>query len=321
MAGSVEASIAAAPECERNVDFGDAEHGYLVERPDGQPFAQLLQAGVVVARVEVRDLEVALRDGHARVQLERVRELRHRLRGHPLVEVEDAQVVARARVTGIDTAVHITIRKGIPVAGGMAGGSADAAAALVACDRLWELGMAREELEEIGADLGSDVPFLVAGGTAIGSGRGERLAPVLARGTFHWVFALAEGGLSTPTVFAEIDRLRAGRDIPEPSPTPELMGALRSGDPTQLALHLRNDLQEAAIALRPGLQEVIDDGLEFGALAGIVSGSGPTVAFLARDHETALDLAVALTASGAVRDVRRAHGPVHGAHVIPGPVD
>lgn len=99
------------------------------------------------------------------------------------------------------------------------------------------------------------------------------------------------------------------------------MGALRSGDPTQLALHLRNDLQEAAIALRPGLQEVIDDGLEFGALAGIVSGSGPTVAFLARDHETALDLAVALTASGAVRDVRRAHGPVHGAHVIPGPVD
>ena len=142
--------------------------------------------------------------------------------------------------------------------------------------------------------------FLVAGGTAIGSGRGERLAPVLARGTFHWVFALAEGGLSTPTVFAEIDRLRAGRDIPEPSPTPELMGALRSGDPTQLALHLRNDLQEAAIALRPGLQEVIDDGLEFGALAGIVSGSGPTVAFLARDHETALDLAVALTASGAV---------------------
>ena len=228
---------------------------------------------------------------------------------------------ALARVTGIDTAVHITIRKGIPVAGGMAGGSADAAAALVACDRLWELGMAREELEEIGADLGSDVPFLGAGGTAIGSGRGERLAPVLARGTFHWVFALAEGGLSTPTVFAEIDRLRAGRDIPEPSPTPELMGALRSGDPTQLALHLRNDLQEAAIALRPGLQEVIDDGLEFGALAGIVSGSGPTVAFLARDHETALDLAVALTASGAVRDVRRAHGPVHGAHVIPGPVD
>lgn len=221
----------------------------------------------------------------------------------------------------IDEPVHITIRKGIPVAGGMAGGSADAAAALVACDRLWDLGLTKEELEEYAAHLGSDIPFLVAGGTAVGSGRGEALVPVLARGNYHWVFALAEGGLSTPTVFAELDRMRGDRDVPEPTPTPELMGALRSGNPRELATHLRNDLQAAAISLRPELQTVIDEGLEFGALAGIVSGSGPTIAFLVEGLEAGLDLAVALTASGAVHDVRRASGPVHGAHVIPSPVD
>lgn len=221
----------------------------------------------------------------------------------------------------IDEPVHITIRKGIPVAGGMAGGSADAAAALVACDRLWDLGLTKEELEEYAAHLGSDIPFLVAGGTAVGSGRGEALAPVLARGNYHWVFALAEGGLSTPTVFAELDRMRGDRDVPEPTPTPELMGALRSGNPRELSTHLRNDLQAAAISLRPELQTVIDEGLEFGALAGIVSGSGPTIAFLVEGLEAGLDLAVALTASGAVHDVRRASGPVHGAHVIPSPVD
>ena len=211
--------------------------------------------------------------------------------------------------------VHITIRKGIPVSGGMAGGSADAAATLVALDHLWELGLDREEIEELGAELGSDVPFLVAGGTAVGSGRGELLAPVLARGTYHWVFALAEGGLSTPAVYAECDRLR-GTDVPEPVANPALMAALRSGDPHELAPQLANDLHDAAVSLRPELGEVLSSGMEYGALGGIVSGSGPTCAFLAEDNEAGIDLAVALTASGVVRDVRRASGPVHGAHVI-----
>ncbi len=212
--------------------------------------------------------------------------------------------------------VHIAIRKGIPVAGGMAGGSADAAATLVALDHLWGLDLDREELEELGAELGSDVPFLVAGGTAMGSGRGELLAPVLARGTYHWVFALGEGGLSTPAVYAECDRLRGGAEVPDPVATPALMSALRSGDPRELGPQLVNDLQEAAISLRPDLGEVLASGMEYGALGGIVSGSGPTIAFLVDDNEAGIDLAVALTASGAVRDVRRASGPVHGAHVI-----
>ncbi len=216
-------------------------------------------------------------------------------------------------------AVAIRVDKAIPVAGGMAGGSADAAAALVACDHLWGLRLDREELLEVAAEVGSDVPFCLAGGIAIGSGRGERLAPVLARGTFHWVFALSAQGLSTPTVFREFDRQSDGLKIPAPEPSPAMMTALRSGDPEALADALVNDLQESAFSLRPELRSVLDAGLEFGALGGLVSGSGPTVAFLTGSAEHAIDLCVALTASGVVDQVSRAKGPVHGAHVIAGP--
>ena len=240
------------------------------------------------------------------------------------VPVDGTNLAARAaqrlaEVGGVDEPVHITIRKDIPVAGGMAGGSADAAATLVACDHLWGTGLSRAELEEIAASIGSDVPFLLGGGTAMGSGRGEVLAPVLARGSYHWVFALSEGGLSTPAVYAECDRLRGDRPVPEPSPSPEMMTALRSGDARALGAALTNDLQAAAISLMPALGDVLDAGLEFGALGGVVSGSGPTVAFVAESNEAALDLAVSLTASGAVQDVRRATGPAHGAHVISAP--
>ena len=217
--------------------------------------------------------------------------------------------------------VHVSIRKGIPVAGGMAGGSADAAATLVALDHLWGLDLERDEVEEVAAELGSDVPFLVAGGTAMGGGRGELLAPVLARGTYHWVLALSERGLSTPEVYAECDRLREGTEVPEPVATPALMAALRSGDPHELAPQLSNDLQDAAVSLRPDLGETLAAGMEYGALGGIVSGSGPTCAFLVEGSEAGIDLAVALTASGVASDVRRASGPVHGAHVIHHRVD
>jgi 4-diphosphocytidyl-2-C-methyl-D-erythritol kinase len=240
------------------------------------------------------------------------------------VPTDDGNLALRAarqlaEAAGVEDPVHVAIRKDIPVAGGMAGGSADAAAALVACDALWGLAMTRPELEGLAAALGSDVPFLLSGGTAMGSGRGEVLAPVLARGKFHWVLALSEGGLSTPAVYAECDRLRGRAPVADPVPTPEMMTALRSGDPRALAAALQNDLQAAAISLLPALGDVLEAGMEFGALGGIVSGSGPTVAFLAESHEAALDLAVSLTASGAVQDVRRATGPAHGAHVVGGP--
>jgi 4-diphosphocytidyl-2-C-methyl-D-erythritol kinase len=226
-----------------------------------------------------------------------------------------AAVLLAGRV-GVHEGVRLHIRKGIPVAGGMAGGSADAAAALLACDALWGAGLSRDELHELAAELGSDVPFALVGGTAIGSGRGERLTPALARGEHHWVIALSEGGLSTPAVFAEIDRLRAGRVLPEPQVADRLMQALRSGDPDALGSALSNDLQPAAISLDPQLERTLEAGVEYGALGGLVSGSGPTVVFLVRDTEQAMDLSIALTASGAAADVRRAQGPVPGARVI-----
>ncbi|MGV0604453.1 4-(cytidine 5'-diphospho)-2-C-methyl-D-erythritol kinase [Mycolicibacterium sp. XJ1904] len=220
--------------------------------------------------------------------------------------------------------VAISIDKSIPVAGGMAGGSADAAAVLVAMNTLWELGVPRRDLHALAARLGSDVPFALHGGTALGTGRGEELATVLARTTFHWVLAFADGGLSTPAVFAEIDRLRdsAGPDR-EPPPRLEdaepVLAALASGDPAQLAPLLGNDLQPAALSLDPGLRRTLRAGTEAGALAGIVSGSGPTCAFLCASAGQAVDVGAQLAGAGVCRTVRVASGPIQGARVVPTP--
>lgn len=217
--------------------------------------------------------------------------------------------------------VAISIEKSIPVAGGMAGGSADAAAVLVAINSLWELGVPRRDLHTLAAELGSDVPFALHGGTALGTGRGEQLATVLARNTFHWVLAFGKRGLSTPKVFGEIDRLRAdGRGqtprLEEPEP---LLAALASGDAAQLAPLLGNDLQAAALSLDPGLRRTLRAGEDAGALAGIVSGSGPTCAFLCASASSAIDVGVELAGAGVCRTVRAASGPVHGARVVPTP--
>jgi len=220
--------------------------------------------------------------------------------------------------------VAITVEKSIPVAGGMAGGSADAAAVLVAMNSLWELGVPRRDLHTLAARLGSDVPFALHGGTALGTGRGEELATVLARSTFHWVLAFADGGLSTPAVFAEIDRLReskAGdRSLPPALEDPEpVLAALASGDPGALAPLLGNDLQPASLSLDPGLRRTLRAGTEAGALAGIVTGSGPTCAFLCASASSAVDIGSELAGAGVCRTVRVASGPVHGARVVPAP--
>jgi 4-diphosphocytidyl-2-C-methyl-D-erythritol kinase len=217
--------------------------------------------------------------------------------------------------------VAILVEKSIPVAGGMAGGSADAAAVLVAMNTLWELGVPRRDLHVLAAQLGSDVPFALHGGTALGTGRGEELATVLARNTFHWVLAFAEGGLSTPAVFAEIDRLRAAdRDAPPRLEDPEpVLAALASGDPAQLAPLLGNDLQPAALSLAPDLRRTLRAGTDAGALAGIISGSGPTCAFLCASASAAVDVASEMAGAGVCRTVRVASGPVQGARVVPAP--
>jgi len=228
--------------------------------------------------------------------------------------VKAAQLIADEYDFAVD--IHIAVNKSIPVAGGMAGGSADAAAVIVGLNELFDLEMSREEMLEFGSQLGSDVPFMITGGTAIGQGRGDQLTAALSRGTYHWVLALSTVGLSTPAVYQECDRLRAGLDIAAPQTSDALMQSLLSADPKAVGLALQNDLQSAACSLRPALTLVLDVGEEYGALGAIVSGSGPTVAFLVRDEEQGLDLAVALTSSGVVGSVARAYGPVPGAKVI-----
>ena len=210
----------------------------------------------------------------------------------------------------------IKLKKEIPVAGGMAGGSADAAGVIVGLDSLFELGLSRDEMEIVGSKIGSDVPFSICGGVAIGTGRGDQITPALSKGSYNWVLALSGQGLSTPSVYQECDRLREGLSISAPLVSEPLMQALRAGDAKALGKALTNELQPAACSLRPALRLVLDVGIDYGALGGIVSGSGPTVAFLVSDDEYAVDLTVALSASGVVSSVVRATGPAHGARII-----
>lgn len=243
------------------------------------------------------------------------------------VPLDDSNLAARAARLlaahhGIEPGVHLHIAKDIPVAGGMAGGSADGAAALVACDALWGLDTPLRTLLDLAAELGSDVPFALLGGVALGRGRGEILEPLPVDGTFHWVFAVADGGLSTPAVFRECDRLReeAGTgsgeaDVPTPDADPALLAALATGDPAALAGALTNDLQAAALSLRPSLAATLAAGTAAGAIGALVSGSGPTCAFLVKDAESAVAVAAALTASGTCRAARPTYGPVPGAAV------
>jgi 4-diphosphocytidyl-2-C-methyl-D-erythritol kinase len=227
-------------------------------------------------------------------------------------------VTALARATGQRDrgrdSVQIEIRKRIPMAAGLAGGSADAAAALVACNELWRTGLSQAELCAVGAKLGSDVPFAITGGTAVGRGRGEQLTAALVAGTYHWALAFAFGGLSTPEVYAACDRLRAA--VPPPELSGPLMAALRSSDPVAVGRHLVNDLQPAALSLRPELRRTLADGREFGAVGALVSGSGPTCMFLAKDAAHAREIAVALTGAGSCRAAALASGPVPGAAIV-----
>ncbi|HLN70868.1 MAG TPA: 4-(cytidine 5'-diphospho)-2-C-methyl-D-erythritol kinase [Streptosporangiaceae bacterium] len=235
--------------------------------------------------------------------------------------------------------VHVTIAKRIPVAAGLAGGSADAAAALLACNELWAAGLTQQQLCAIGATVGSDVAFALLGGTAVGRGRGEQLTPALAPATrYHWVLAFAEGQLSTPAVYQALDRLRrgglggrgglgekvspqdqggsGGDRPPEAILDAALMSALRSGDAARLGQRLSNDLQPAAVSLFPALRKTLTAGLELGALGALVAGSGPTCVFLAANAERALELAVSLSGAGVCRSVARVSGPVPGAAVV-----
>lgn len=237
----------------------------------------------------------------------------------PLDESNLAVRAARlmAELSERPSGVHLEITKRVPIAGGMGGGSADAAATLLACDALWNAGLSREELAHLAAELGADVPFSLLGGAAVGLGVGDQLTPALAPNPLHWALVLPDFGLSTPTVFAALDRIRiaSGFEPTEPEQIdPAVLRALRAGDAEALADTLHNDLQSAATRLAPQLLDVLDQGAEYGALASIVSGSGPTVAMLASSESHAIDLADRLAEAG--QNALAVHSPVHGAKII-----
>ena len=224
-----------------------------------------------------------------------------------------------ATSAGVSADATIEIAKSIPAAAGLAGGSADAAAALVALDALWGTRAGREDLVALAARLGSDVPFSLLGGVALGTGRGEQLTPVLSRTRWHWVLGIAGEGLSTPAVYGELDRLRAAGRVPggeDLTPAEPVIAALRSGPTEKLAASLANDLQAPALALRPELARALRAATEAGAAAALVSGSGPTVAALAENEQDAVRLTAELAGAGVFRTVRAVHGPVPGARLV-----
>ncbi len=226
-----------------------------------------------------------------------------------------AALLLRAEAGLAGRGVHLTVRKSIPVAGGMAGGSADAAATLVACDALWATGFGRDRLVGLAARLGSDVPFALFGGTAIGTGRGEQVEPVSAPHPLHWVVARSSTGLSTPAVYAALDGLRADVGAVDPRIDPRLVRVLERGLVGALGLLADNDLEPAVLRLRPALRQTLDAGRRAGAIAAMVSGSGPTLVFLV-DLRRAATVARAVARGPEVADVRHATGPAPGAGLV-----
>ena len=208
---------------------------------------------------------------------------------HTNLAYRAAQAVAQqAAQRGLATPdVHILLDKAVPVAGGMAGGSADAAATLKACNEFWQVGLSLEELAHLGAQLGADVPFGLYGGVALGTGRGDLIEPLKAApGPYYWTFALQDEGLSTAAVFKHFDATVQAPPAAD-MPPEQLLAALEAGDVAEVSRHIRNDLQATAIDLRPELGQLIDLAKKAGALAAMVSGSGPTVAALSSSRAVA----------------------------------
>jgi 4-diphosphocytidyl-2-C-methyl-D-erythritol kinase len=232
--------------------------------------------------------------------------------GHNIV---DRAAAALAELHGRSVGAGVRIDKTIPIAGGLAGGSADGAAALLALDRLHQLGTSDDDLLALAAGLGSDVPFALVGGSALGEGHGEVVTPLDDRGSWWWVVVPSGEGMSTPAVYRHYDELRPDAPL-VPGPADAVVDALASGDVRRLAAALHNDLEQAACDLRPDLAQLIVEGVGAGALRGLVSGSGPTCVFLCEDADHARAVAGELTAADEDRVVLVAHGPVAGAHVV-----
>lgn len=265
-----------APSSARPASSATSASSAPAAQPDSAPAAQL--ASTPAAQTGSPRIELALTRPDSNVPLD-----------HTNLAYRAAQAVAQqAAQRGLDTPdVHILLDKAVPVAGGMAGGSADAAATLKACNEFWQVGLSLEELAQLGAQLGADVPFGLYGGVALGTGRGDLIEPLKAApGPYYWTFALQDKGLSTAAVFKHFDATVQAPPAAD-MPPEQLLAALEAGDVAEVSRHIRNDLQATAIELRPELGQLIDLAERAGALAAMVSGSGPTVAALSSSRAAA----------------------------------
>ncbi|AIY16360.1 4-(cytidine 5'-diphospho)-2-C-methyl-D-erythritol kinase [Pimelobacter simplex] len=273
-------------------------------RPDGlHPLATVYQAVGLYDDVSVTDAatwSVALAEPVAGVPLD-----------DDNIAIRAGRALAEHH--GIDRAAAITIAKGIPVMGGMAGGSADAAATLLALDRLWDLQTPDDDLLRIAGTLGSDVPFALVGGTALGTGHGQLVTPVDDASSVWWVVVLSDEGLSTPAVYRHFDELSP--DAPAEPPVPDaLIEALAGGYADEIGDLLANDLWPAARDLRPDLVDVEVALRSLSPDGVLLSGSGPTLLMLHEGVEEARAAAADLTERG--YRCTLAPGPVAGAHVV-----
>lgn len=253
------------------------------------PVSSASSAPALAAPAAQSDSALAAQTGGPRIELALTRPDSNVPLDHTNLAYRAAQAVAQqASQRGLATPdVHILLDKAVPVAGGMAGGSADAAATLKACNEFWQVGLSLEELAQLGAQLGADVPFGLYGGVALGTGRGDLIEPLKAApGPYYWTFALQDEGLSTAAVFKHFDATVQAPPAAD-MPPEQLLAALEAGDVAEVSRHIRNDLQATAIDLRPELGQLIDLAERAGALVAMVSGSGPTVAALSSSRAVA----------------------------------
>jgi 4-diphosphocytidyl-2-C-methyl-D-erythritol kinase len=284
--------------------------GVGAPRPDG--FHTLV---TVYQAVSLYDDVTVIAAGELTVETEVARYLDATHLPAPGHNIVDRAAAALSAHHGRPVGARVRIDKSIPIAGGLAGGSADGAAALLALDRLHGLGTSDDDLLALAAGLGSDVPFALLGATALGEGHGEQVTPVADPGSWWWVVVPSPEGMSTPAVYRHYDELRP--DAPRvPGPPDAIRAALASGEPGRLAAALHNDLERAAFDLRPDLADLVAEGTAAGALRGLVSGSGPTCVFLCESAGHARVVAASLSAGSDRRVVLVAHGPVAGAHVV-----
>ncbi len=267
----------------------------LGDRPDGyHELVMILQSIDLADKIDLR----AIGTDTIRVRCE-----------HPQVPTDNSNLAYRAAQLMAQQfpdsfaqygGVEITIQKRIPVAAGLAGGSTDAAAVVVGIDLLWQLGLTQSELQELAAQLGSDVPFCVAGGTAIATGRGEQLSPLPSLDSLYVVLGKHRSlSVSTPWAYQTYRQQFGSSYVKDRQSLETRAQAVHSGaivkaiiheDGVQIGQRLRNDLERIVLPEYPEVSQLRQAFQDSGALGAMMSGSGPTVFGLCQSYNQAQQL-------------------------------